>query len=335
MSKLFSKRRKTSNKSTRKSDKTKKPKIGLKQSVINRTSHWNFAKITRYFVAFGVVVAIVTSYFWYSQLYMTPERRFWIAINNSMSTSSVVRTLTQGGTGNQVVQDYRFHFAPQRVVENKVVYVEKSATTNTSVTTEGIIYPTDQYLRYTEFTNSRSDSVDNANIDSVLGQWAIQETPDPEEAKLNYLSEQVSLVIFGNYGANIRSDMIKQLQERSVYGKEILNPLEDEFNDEKVYIYTISVKLKDYAEILNNAFISAGYGEFAPLNPDNYSTDSKVNGNVIVQKKNNSVVAVRFGGREEVYKNYGVVKQVEKPIAEMTVEELQQKVQVLLQPTLQ
>jgi hypothetical protein len=181
MSKLFASRSKKSSKTTTKNKSTDKPKLSIKNKIINNTSHWNFSKISKYFLVFGVIIALVSSYFWYSQIYMNPERRFWIALNNSMATPSVVRTLTQGGTGNQVVQQYRFNFAPQRVVQNKVEYTEKSSTTDTSVTTEGIIFPEKQYLRYTDFTNSRTDSQDSANIDSVLGAWAVQEVADPEE----------------------------------------------------------------------------------------------------------------------------------------------------------
>jgi len=334
MSKLFSKRRDSSNKSSIKSDKTKKSNTNLKQSFLNRTSHWNFAKITRYIVAFGVIVALVTSYFWYGQVYMTPERRFWIALNNSMATPSVVRTLKQGGSGNQVIQDYRFNFAPQRAVQNKVVYTEKSATTDTSVTTEGVIYPSDQFLRYTQFTNSRSDGQDNANIDEILGQWAYDDTVSAEDAKLNYLSEQVSLVIFGNYGANYRNSVINDMKNNQVYGDGLSLALEDSIDGNPVYVYTISVKLKEYARLLNSAFVEAGYGEFAPLNPDNYTEDATVNGTVAISKKNNSVVGVNFGGREEYYGNYGVTQEVEKPQADITIQELQTQVQELLQSAL-
>jgi hypothetical protein len=93
----------------------------------------------------------------------------------------------------------------------------------------------------------------------------------------------------------------------------------------------VSVKLRDYAELLNKAFVAAGYGEFSPLNPDNYQEDSVINGTILVGKKDNTVVGVNFGGREEKYSNYGVVKQIDKPESSMTVDELQAQVQQLLQ----
>jgi hypothetical protein len=320
---------------SRKSNKSNSEKstasVSLKQKFNNKTAHWNFGKITRYIMVFGVLLALVTSYFWYTKLYMTPERRFWSAINNSMATPSVVRTLTEGGSGNQVVQDYRFNFAPQRVVQNRVQYSEKSATTNTSVTTEGIIYPTEQFLRYTEFINSRSDGQNSPNLDSVLGEWAVQETEDVEESKISYLSEQVSLVIFGNYGANVRAELINQMKEAQVYGPDLGVPLEDVIDGESVYVYSISVKLKEYATILNNAFVKAGFGEFPPLDPDNYREDSLVKGTINVQKSNNTILGVSFGGREEKYNNYGVNSEVVRPETDLSVEELQMQVQELLE----
>jgi hypothetical protein len=334
MSKLFTSRRKSSKNPSKQLNEPKKQKTSLKAKIKNRTSLWNFNKITKYLLALGVIFALVTSYFWYSQLYMTPERRFWLAINNSMATPSVVRTLTQGGSGNQVVQDYRFNFAPQRAVQNRVVYTEKSATTDTSVTTEGIVFPSEQFLRYTEFTNSRTDSAESTNIDAVLGEWAIQEAEDEEQAQLNYLSEQVSLVIFGNYGSAVRNELISEMKNSSVYGDKLSVVIEDSIDGEPVNLYTIDVKLRAYAEILNRAFVSAGYGEFPPLNPDNYREDSIVSGVVYVSKKNNSIVGVSFGGREERYGNYGVLATVEKPEATFTVEELQREVQQLLQTSL-
>jgi hypothetical protein len=334
MSKLFSFGRNSSIDKTTKQDTRKKPKKTLRSMLINRTSHWNFAKLTRYFLMLSVILAIFTSYLWYTQLYITPERRFWAAINNSMATPSVVRTLTQGGSGNQLVQEYRFNFAPQRVVQNRVIYTEKSATTDTSVTTEGIVFPTEEFLRYTDFSNSRSDNGENADIDEVLGRWAVQVAEDEEEAKLNYLSEQISLVIFGNYRAEIRNQVVKEMQIRQTYGNDLSVALEDKIDGQKVYVYNINVKLRDYAEILNNAFVSAGYGEFTPLNPENYREDAIISGVIYVSKNNSSIVGVSFGGREERYSNYGVVKEVKKPEATLTVEELQTQVQQLLQPSL-
>lgn len=297
--------------------------------IIKTIEQWDLKKLTKYFMILGVIIGFVAFYFWYSQLYMTTERRFWLAIDNSMSTKSVVRTLLQGGSGNEVVQDFRFHFTPQRVVENQVSYSEKSATVNTLVETEGIVYPSEQYLRYTAFVDERDSG--SASLDGLIGDWAVQIASDDEEARLNYLSEQVTLVIFGNYGSEARREMLDSLKSQNVYGTQLNDALEDTVDGEDVFVYSASVNLKAYAQVLSDAFTRSGFGEFPPLNPDNYREGAGVNSTIVVRKRDNIIIGINFGGREEVYSNYGVIKQIEKPQAEMSVEELQQQVQAQIQ----
>ena len=305
----------------------KKPTVNVKQKINTTVASWNLAKLTKYFLIFAVVILLATFWVWYTRLYLTNERRFWNAIETSMSVPSVVRTLEQGGSGNQVIQQYRFHYAPQQVIENKVQFTQKSATVDTSVVTEGIIFPDDQYLRYVAFENNSPSGESVSDIDELLGQWARQEAPDPEEARLNYLSEYVTLVVFGNFPANIRSEIMQELQDGNVYSVDYENAIEDTVNGDEVLRYATTVNLRAFAETLNGAFIRAGYGDFPPLNPENYREGSTLNSSIVVKKRDNTIVGVNFGNRQETYSNYGVVKNIEVPDASLTIEELQSRVQ--------
>ena len=305
----------------------KKPTVNVKQKINTTVASWNLAKLTKYFLIFAVVILLATFWVWYTRLYLTNERRFWNAIETSMSVPSVVRTLEQGGSGNQVIQQYRFHYAPQQVIENKVQFTQKSATVDTSVVTEGIIFPDDQYLRYVSFENNSPSGESVSDIDELLGQWARQEAPDPEEARLNYLSEYVTLVVFGNFPANIRNEIMQELQEGNVYSVDYENAIEDTVNGNEVLRYATVVNLRAFAETLNGAFIKAGYGEFPPLNPENYREGSTLNSSIVVKKRDNTIVGVNFGNRQETYSNYGVIKNIEEPDASLTIEELQSRVQ--------
>lgn len=305
----------------------KRLKINPKQKFNSVTASWNLAKITKYFLVFAFILLIVTFWVWYTRLYMTNERRFWSAIETSMSTPSVVRTLEQGGSGNQVVQQYRFHYAPQQAIENKVEFNQKSATVDTSVITEGIIFPDDQYLRYVSFENNSASGESVSDIDELLGQWARQESIDPDESRLNYLSEYVTLVVFGNFPANIRNEIMQELKDKNVYSVDYENAIEDTVDGDDVLRYATIVNLRAFAETLNSAFVRAGYGDFPPLSPDNYREGSTLNSSMVVRKRDNTIVGVNFGNREEAYSNYGVIKNIETPDATLTIDELQSKVQ--------
>lgn len=288
----------------------------------------NLIKIAKVVGVVAAVLAVGTSYVWFTRVYMDGERRFWLAIDNSLSTPSVVRTLEQGGSGNKVVQDYRFHYAPVRLIENKVEFTEKSATTDTSITTEGIITTSDQYLRYTDFSSD-----DGNSLGPVLGQWAVQ-SPAPlqaEEARLNYLSEQVTLAIFGNFGPNYRAELIEKLKSQNVYKGELNSPAEQVIDGEDMLVYAVQVDLRAYAGLLRQAFVDAGYGDFPPLDPEGYREGSTVSAQFIVRKKDNAFVTISFGGRTESYSNYGVVKQVDVPEGSISIDELQRRVEQQLQ----
>ncbi len=297
--------------------------------LTKQIEHWNLKKLSAYLVILGLAVGLVSAWFWYFNIYMSPERRFWSAINTSMATPSATRTLTEGGSGNEVVQKYRFHYAPEKLFENTVSYLERNATTNTTVKTEGIVYyPQDQYLRYTAF-DSRQDESTSVNIDSLLGKWAYQPSENEDEDNLNYQSELVTLAIFGNFDAKFRNEILSEMKEKSVYG-EINDPLFKVIDGEKVASYDVTIKLKPYVELLGRAFERAGYGQFPPLDPENYQEGSTVPATITIRSKDSTIVGVNFGGRDEIYGNYGVTNTPERPEAEFTVEELQTLVQTTI-----
>lgn len=301
------------------------------QYITNKIGHWNFKKITNFILILAVIIGLLTTWFWYFNIYMTTERRFWSAINTSMATPSAVRTLEEGETGNKVIQKYRFFYSPEKVFQNMVSYVERDATTNTFVETEGIVYyPQDQFLRYTAF-DSRQDTEESVNIDDLLGAWAFQDSQNEEQDKLNYQSELVTLAIFGNFDARTRNELLNDLKSANTYG-DVGVALDDvDANGDAILTYAVTVSLKPYVTALNKAFTKAGYGEFPPLDPANYADDDTVPATFTVRKKDNTITNISFGGRSETYSNYGVSIAPSRPEAELTVEELQQKVQEEIQ----
>ncbi|MFT4532430.1 MAG: hypothetical protein ACI9T8_000453 [Candidatus Saccharimonadales bacterium] len=303
------------------------------QQAIKYIEHWNLRKLTKLITLLAVVIGLVTSWFWYQSIYMTNERRFWAAINNSMSTQSVVRTLTDGGTGNEVTQDFRFHFSPQKAIENRILLTERNATTDTKIETEGIVTPFDQFLRYSSFSSLDQGDLLAEDGSSLVGKWASGGETQPTEdiAKLNFVSEQVSLVIFGNFSATFRNSALQDMKDNAVYGDSLNTAKEGELDGRKTLEYGISVSLPDYVRLLQDSFHESGLGDFPPLAPENYREGSRVNGVVVIDKGTNEILVVGFGGRTEEYGNYGVVKNIENPIPVMTIDELQSQVQSSIQ----
>ncbi len=294
----------------------------------------NTRKLTAVMLVLAFVIGLISTIFWYNEVYMTNERRFWNALNNSMRTQSVVRTLTNGGTGNQVVQKNRFYFGEQTLAQSRVEFTNRSATANTSVVTEGISTLDGQFSRYSFFeTDDVRDDGSIPNLDAVLGQWA-GETVDEaglEEARLNYVSELVTLAVFGDYDANFRSSVIDAFKQNNVYQIDEANTGEVVEDGETLISYPVSIVIRNYAEQLQRAFVQAGLGDFPPLNPENYREDSRINAQFLIRPQDNSIRAINFGDRNETYSNYGVRQEVEVPTPVFTPEELESQVQQEIQ----
>jgi hypothetical protein len=291
---------------------------------------WDLRKLAKRMVVLAVLFGIVGGYLGYTRVYLSDERRFWIAINNSMSTKSVTRTLTNGGSGNKVVQDQQFFFAPQMAIKSHVSFAQKTATVDTKVETEGYATPKNQYSRYTAFsTNQKKSDGTVPTLDNVLGQWEISEVPqeNQDEARVNYLGELVTLAVYGNYDASTRNELVKELKSTAAYTIDFNNVSIDTKNDKQVRVIPVTVKLKNYATVLQKAFKSAGYGEFPALNPENYNDDSTIKAQFTLDYRNNSIVGITFGTREESYSGYGIATEAKAPEAKYKSGELEKIVQ--------
>lgn len=303
-------------------------------SISNRLLKWDLAKLTKRFVIVGIIAAMVGSYLWYNQLYLTNNRRFWMAIENSMSLPSVTRTIENGGSGNQVVQQLQLLFSPQMTSQNRVTFNQQGATEQTAVVTEGVSYLDAQYSRYTAFSTNQKDQQGNIlNLDPLLGKWegSIAPDQDKEQARLTYLSELITLVIFGNFDSKFKNETIGALQEKGVYSIDASGVTEENIDGDTIIVFPVNVKLKPYVELLNTSFEHAGYGNFPQLDPTNYLDDAEIPVAIKVNKRTQSVVGVSFGSREEKYSGHGIIKTINRPDAEFSTGELEAAVQERLQ----
>ena len=300
------------------------------QRIENGIIAWDLKKLTTYMIGAAIIVGVAGSYIWYSRMYMTNERRFWVAIENSMATPSVTRTLTSGGSGNQVVQEQQFHFSPQKVSRSYVSFVQKSATVDTAVETEGVSFLDSQYSRYTSFrSNQTKDDGSPISLDAILGKWEGTTVTEEnlETARTNYLGEMVSLAIFGNYDARFRHDTIQAFRDNDTYKINTGAITEDKIDGNTVILVPVSVGLKSFATELQKGFIKSGYGNFEALNPDNFTENSRIAAQFTIDKRTKTITAISFGSREESYTGYGINRQISAPQAEYESGELEAIVQ--------
>ena len=292
----------------------------------------NYKKLIRNLLICAVLLLAVSGYLEYTRVYLTPERRFWMAMENNLSVPSVVRTVQTGGTGNLSVEKTRLTFGAQ-AVQDKVSSVSlKNATADSNVTTETITTPTNQYVRYkTIRSNEKKEDGSSYDFSSVLNVWASQglatDEASADDQRLTFEQPLITLAMFGNLKPEARKQVIQELKTSGAYEVDTKTPTYSVIDGQKYIQYSVRVKTKKYVEVLQHHFTKMGYGTFPPLDSNNYTENARVNSFFAVNMRNNTLARIEFNGQAENYSDYGVTMPVVIPKDPITVDELQTKLQ--------
>lgn len=294
----------------------------------------NYKKLTKRLVILSAILLAMSGYFAYNKLYLTNERRFWMAITNSMATRSVVRNVESGGTGNKTIETTRFNFGAESTVNRITSVGAKTATTESNVTTQNILTPTAQYVRYLDVSTSENKEDGNPyDFSKVKNVWAQQaNATTPEEAdrlKLSYIQPHITLAPFGNLSANDRNAIVKQMKDTAVYEIDYNNPLTQEVAGRNYLVFSAKVKLKQYVTILQANFSAMGFGVFPPLKADNYPDKARYNVQFLIDPRDNTIAGIKLDNQTENYTNYGVNMPAPIPTSTIALDQLQQQLQSL------
>ncbi len=154
----------------------------------------------------AAVVLFAFSYFMRQRdISNTPSKLFWAALDNSLSTTGYVRSMTSPqADGGKVSQQTLVRFAPELI---SAVEVRISSNDDQDIVTETVGLSNEDYLRYTSFPNG----------EGVEGKWT--ELPLAEGANGQIMVEAItqSLVLTANLKSSSRSDFVKSLKDGAVY----------------------------------------------------------------------------------------------------------------------
>jgi len=304
----------------------------MKYNLQNRLKRINYQKLFYRVLAVASVLLLASAYLSYTRLYLTPERRFWMAINNSLSTPSVVKATETGGTGNKTTEATRFIYGAQ-AAQNKLNSVSfKTATSESNVTTETITTPKTQYVRYVNiFSTEKKEGGGAYNFESVIGRWAKQDVGNEASAldnqRLTYIQPLVTLVPFGNLTADARNELLAYMKSNGAYNVDFTNVQYQMENGKKYATYPVKVMTKKYVTALQKFFTAAGFGDFPPLDASGYPENARVNATFRIDMKSGTVAGISFNGQTENYLNNGVANELKMPTATLSLDELQSRLQ--------
>ena len=296
--------------------------------------NWNYKKLAVRISIIAALLLVTSSYVAYKRLYLTNERRFWIAMNNNLSTKSVVQTVESGGTGNKDIEKTRFNFGIEASIDKISTVSSKTATTLSNVSTRTITTPSAQYVSYLNIDTSEVKA-DGSSYDfsSVKGVWAKMTDAANNEEKdnllLNYIQPHVTVLPFSNLDAGTRSSFIKEIRSSGAYEINFADSTVIEKDGKKYIAYPVNIQLKKYVSLLQKNFNLMGYGTFPALDTERYKEGSHYSATILVDPSSNNFYSVQTDNQVETYGNYGVFSRAPVPQNYLTMAELQEKLQKL------
>ncbi len=278
---------------------------------------------TAAFVILGLAILLGVGYFWYNHSYLNTERRFWIAVGNSLETKSVVKKIVSGGGSATDTRTERIYLSGERLIETSFRRDITGENTLSVSTQSQQYYGDSRYLRYSEYQAN-----DGSELGDLVGKWSFSDTSGDEASDQQFVGELISIVMFADLPPEVLSQTIQDLKDQGVYEPNTDDAVD---NGDGELLVPVKVNLKPYIASLKKVLEESGYSP-AGLDPESVSETQTIDANITIRKRDNTILKISYNGIEEEYSDYGVVSRPERPSDTISYEELQQSVQEKLNP---
>ncbi len=306
----------------------KKPSIRLKRPSSNTAKQkFSFSfKQSAFLVVFASVLALgATGYYYYQNVFTDPARILSDAVDKSLQTTSVTRTVTQTGTQNSVSQKLYVSYGPAVVSQSVTDLQESSSVGKTAVKTESIGTKDTDYVRYQDISVTGQDNVER-KYNNVVGTWGKRQSDEQTGQSVSFLDDALFVIVpFGNLNPEQRAVMRAEINKSGVYD---ITSTKQEFNNARpVMTYRISVNPQKLVQVLSKYVEVTGVGSNQQLDPRMYEGASDVQIDMEIDMLSKHITKVNFAdsGRVETYTAYNAERSVPLPKDTVSIEELQNR----------
>lgn len=278
----------------------------------------------------GSVLVVFGIYFWWVKIYTNKQNVFNAMIVNNLSSFGISRSNSDETAGNSFKQIAQAQFGVTSLVEAKVNITQSTEDGQLNVVTRTIATPHEDFMQYSLIDMPTPKGRPRVNLDSVLGQWAKMSSLEGGGKIFSEIA--YGIVPFGNFPRSQRSELINMIRSRNVYKVDFSKTEVIKEHGRDIYKYKVSVNPKSYAEVLKTFDQMLGRQQMAQLDPGQYSDMQPIEVVLGVDKLSRTLVSVSYDeNKTESYNGYGVRKTVDLPKTELSQQELEFKLQNLLQ----
>lgn len=261
---------------------------------------------------------------------MSPNNVFWGMIDNSLSTASVTRHLTQKTTDKSLDQYIREQFGAVNAVQNYVTLKQTDASGESIVKTDTIGTPDTDYSQYISITTpSKTKDGKAINAANVLGVWGKSDKGAPAQ----YFQQGVlTIVPFGNFNQEQKRSLIAQMRDRNIYDVSIASAKSERQNGRAVYIYKVDIAPASYIQLMQQYTKFLGMGNIG-LDPSAYAGSPALKAELTVDKISRKLVKINYpeSNQSETITDQNLDQPITIPKNTIPIAELQQRLQKIVQ----
>jgi hypothetical protein len=291
-------------------------------------------QLTRIIILIALLLFIGTAWFGWRNVVNSPRRVFYDMLDSSMRSRSISKRVIQDN-GLQKL-DQRMQLQTGDVARARSIStLSQGDDMATSVTTESIGSPNEDYVRYLSIeTNQKSVSGEDFDFDHVLGVWGKAESPSNAGSDTSgQLFGEVTLgvVPMGQVRHDDRQKILEFIRDQEVYVIDFSDVAREIKNGRPRYVYDVSMSPEKYVTMLKQFGRSVGLEQLEAFDPASFRDSPALKFKFAVDVWSRQLVGVQFvdTGRIENYSGYGAESTILIPEQTIPVEELQSRLQTI------
>lgn len=278
----------------------------------------------------GIVLLAASSYTWWRLVYNAPANVFESMLNNSLRLQGVSRTVEQGGE-QETDQVSRLSLVPRPVVQADTTLYQLPDTT---VVTQSIGTPYDDYVRYTRVdtsqTNQDGQAIDFSNILNVWGRAADPFGTGQTDGEL-YAEAVLGVVPFGDLDPNQRQELLDIMLNQGVYDVDYDNVKRQIIGGRPQYVFPVEIDPEAYIKLLKRYAELTGLNNLSEIDPSVYASAESIPFTLTVDVWSRQLTEISYdtGDRVEKLSGHNASQDVTLPADPISVDELQERLQSL------
>lgn len=288
--------------------------------------HLSNKTLIRLLVA-SIVLFCIASFFFYQAVYKNPERVFTAMLSKNLSTAGYTRTIDSSSSDAQMIDSTQAQFGAQNVVEGKTSLKQYGSVVKTHV----IGTPKTELVRYTEIEQGTvNEQNQKTDFSGILNKWASYGEGVPPQS---FTQAQLGLFPIGNLSPKNKQKILAMIHKDKVFQPNYDTVKTVHQNGRLLYVYDVTIYPEAYIKVLKQFGEAVGLHEqVAQFDESQYKGAEPLHfmaGVDVVSRRLTTLASAGNTSSHEKYDGYGIQHPVTLPRADMTVQELQQRLSKL------